>query len=1312
MLENEGLDDYRSRVVENTKFINLAGIPLPRDKSGQYVPIQMPLDQMYIRILAIEEEQRRSREKEEIGQVKNKIAEELGSRSRDASKIMHCLGEYLYQRDRDTSSAEKPKAIDPKEALKQHKRMVILGAPGSGKSTMLRYFARKAAEDQNAAVPILVSLRDYAAYCDSGGQESLRDFALRQAAEGDLSLHSALEKYDRVFWLVDGLDEARNWRDRAASQIRQMPGDLILTSRPFGYHKTGLESLPHFEIVPLTVDDVGQFIHNWFSVISKEQEAKSEWFEEKVSWLKDQLEGRPRIRRLTQNPLLLTFFMILAGEDPRKDLPNSRAELYRRYVEELLSSWEACRRSKNESGKNQGFRLGDLAEDDAQRAALDGFYYIGWYLHLSYFGGKLDDPATTSESLIKKLCEGRWLKESWALPSGKANVVAKAMIDFWRETGILELWPMEGAEYLAFRHLTFQEYAAAWALKEAWNKDADFTWKFLHPRLHHYAWREPILLLGSMLNQKDLSDLLHRLLDGKSRYERALHRDLFLAGSILNESTNVEQNLRGDIISRIGDLIGSNISRYIIYDLDIPFISVTLRTILHLPFCIWNNIANPDYPINLLGQLDDAAFPYLIPLLTHSDNDVRWSAAWALRNTGDAEAIPYLIPFFKVSDLHACGNTAKAIPYLIPLLNDQDSDVRRNVAGTMGNIGEAEAIPYLIPLLKDSDRWVRMSAADALGKIGEAEAIPYLISSLRDSQICVRRRAATALGNIGGVEVIPYLTPLLKDSDYDTSESATWALINIGGKESIPYLITLLKDTDSRVRGSAADALRNIGEAEAIPYLLPLLLDLYPYVRGRAADALGKIGGADVILFLILLLLDSYPYVRGCAVGALGDIGDAEAIPFLTLLLKDSDPTVRGRTAGALGDIGDAGIIHYLIPLLTDSDSFVRRRAADALGNIGDAKVIHYLIPLLNDSDLYVRVSATSALGNIGEAEAIPHLIPLLKDLDSWVRDSAIEALGNIGEVEAIPHLILLLKDSDSSMHMSAAEALRNIGYAEVIPYLIPLLNDSDSHIRENATEFLRNVGGAEVIPYLIPLLNDSDSHVRENATEFLRNVGGAEVIPYLIPLLSDSDSHVRENATEFLRNVGGAEVIPNLIPLLNDSDSFVRRDAAEALGKVGGAKAIPNLIPLLNDSDSYVREKAVAVVGKAIIELSDYNNVQSIANVLWWRLIDRTDVARSAFRSLMQAANHLAVLEVNELKVIDPLSEVAHEKTKTFRVELIKRIPVAIVALFLVIIGNFISDILADKFSQYIHGKNEIFVLVLFISFLILFLMGKNQRR
>ena len=227
-----------------------------------------------------------------------------------------------------------------------------------------------------------------------------------EAAGGDEQLHRSLEKAvetGHVLWLMDGLDEARGWRDKAAQQADRLPGRLIVTSRPVGYQRIGLESLPHFEILPLKPEDVEQFLRDWFGVLAEQHAFGPEWVEQRVSWLKSQLEQRPRIQSLTRNPLLLTFMVILAGKDPHSELPSQRAAFYRRYVEDLLDSWETYRRPQSGPEGEQAFSLGPFVGDRARLAAREGFYYLGWYLHLAYYGGRGEETGLNRRDVTAAL---------------------------------------------------------------------------------------------------------------------------------------------------------------------------------------------------------------------------------------------------------------------------------------------------------------------------------------------------------------------------------------------------------------------------------------------------------------------------------------------------------------------------------------------------------------------------------------------------------------------------------------------------------------------------------------------------------------------------------------------------------------------------------------------------------------------------------------------------------------------------------------------------------------------------------------------
>jgi predicted NACHT family NTPase len=332
------LAEYREHILEDTRYINLQGIPLPLDRSGRPRPMEIPLDKVYIRIKAIEEKHRRAQEKAEERQLEKGHQPEHERKRKGYFDYIHELGEHLYRQAQIYQEPERPEAVDPLEALEKHKRMVILGAPGSGKSTLLRYVARKAVQD-NTNIPILIPLREYAAVLTKDEAIPLTDFALKQMSKGNKDVHSSLKneiEAGHALWLLDALDEAQPWGEKITRQVSQLKGSLIITSRPIGYTNVGLENLTRFEVLPLASDHIDQFLSDWFGIIAEKLDEGPDWIEEIKASFEDQLAKRPRIHPLIHNPLLLTFLVILSTYK-WQDLPDRRAQLYKRYVEELLS---------------------------------------------------------------------------------------------------------------------------------------------------------------------------------------------------------------------------------------------------------------------------------------------------------------------------------------------------------------------------------------------------------------------------------------------------------------------------------------------------------------------------------------------------------------------------------------------------------------------------------------------------------------------------------------------------------------------------------------------------------------------------------------------------------------------------------------------------------------------------------------------------------------------------------------------------------------------------------------------------------------
>jgi HEAT repeat protein len=86
-----------------------------------------------------------------------------------------------------------------------------------------------------------------------------------------------------------------------------------------------------------------------------------------------------------------------------------------------------------------------------------------------------------------------------------------------------------------------------------------------------------------------------------------------------------------------------------------------------------------------------------------------------------------------------------AVEYLSMALKDKDKWVRYVAADALGNIGDAGCIDCLVESMQDPDQDVRFATAGALGRIGGAKAIAALNTACSTDNCFVRIAAEDAL---------------------------------------------------------------------------------------------------------------------------------------------------------------------------------------------------------------------------------------------------------------------------------------------------------------------------------------------------------------------------------------------------------------------------------------------------------------------------------------------------------------------------------------------------------------------------------------
>ncbi len=243
------------------------------------------------------------------------------------------------------------RVLSEADALAGQARLVILGGPGSGKTWMVRQYARECAQSALQALregaeiaqvelPVLTTWDAWARMYGEAGEALVAasfEARLGYTHVGDDAtvgrLKRTLTRHRRVLACVDSLDESK---DEHAQQrwvgLITTPWRVVLTSRPGAWAMVGRpeESSGSPGLVVSVQDlsypvDVTGFIRAWFADCV-----------EAADRLISQIESRADLRRNAVVPLLLTMYCLLADDPDQVELPRRRRALYRAIVSRML----------------------------------------------------------------------------------------------------------------------------------------------------------------------------------------------------------------------------------------------------------------------------------------------------------------------------------------------------------------------------------------------------------------------------------------------------------------------------------------------------------------------------------------------------------------------------------------------------------------------------------------------------------------------------------------------------------------------------------------------------------------------------------------------------------------------------------------------------------------------------------------------------------------------------------------------------------------------------------------------------------------
>ncbi|MBW4653766.1 MAG: HEAT repeat domain-containing protein [Kaiparowitsia implicata GSE-PSE-MK54-09C] len=1003
--------------------------------------------------------------------------------------------------------------------------VVLIGKPGSGKSTSLKRLlweeAEKALHDPTARIPVLVKLRR----CIGTIEGLIRDFLVGHQVAVETAHIEKLLSQGRLLLLLDGLNELperfrteiANFRDRYHSTT-----PMIVSTRDLSAGGT-LGIAKTLKMLPLTEPQMREFVRGYLG--------------DEGDRLFQQIQG-DRLRKFAETPLLLWM-------------------LCRVFAEECIQAAKEKRTPKLPENLGLAFReftqLYDHGADEHQAIQEDApvdsrDQWPSLLRHLAFVmmqGKTLIDRELSVPREEAEDCLTAYLQQA-----GRANpreCAERWLTDLLKYHLIQPVIQPNFEEHIEFRHQLIQEYyAAEYILKLLPNLTDD---QLKQDYLNYLKWTEPIALLLALVSDEGQALRVVRL---------AIEVDLMLGAKLVGK---VNLRFQKQAVELVSDLKLPNW-------LKVKSLEAAQTDGVVPKLCEAIKSQDSHISRSAAEALAKLGSQVAISALKQAVEEVRPHEPFSIAAV--------------VVDLG--GNVLTED--LLRDLKDKDANVRKMVVQALDKLGDEVAIPDLITALReDGDPSVRFSASLALGRLGSEAAIPELLKGLEDEEL--HWEAERALQELGSEEAIPGLIKILDEhEDSDVRSRAVEVLGNLGGEEAISGLLKAFKDQDNHVLSRAERALEELKSETAIPELLKFLQDENLNVCRSAAHVLEALGNEEIIPELFKILKEELSHGLSNKIeeifSLLVSLSNDAATPVLKEALNDESSYVRFIASLALAEIGNKDAIPELINALKDKNADVRLVAVKALGELGGKAAIITLTNALDDEkDDDVRLKIEQALAKKdGEAEP-DDLTKDIHDEDLYLR--RINGLEELDDDEAICLLINCLKDESNNMNYGmkiiALWSLRNLNREKVVSELLKAFQDDNHDLLLRAIESSDQIGDEIEIKLSEALDFDKSPDVRREAAEALGQMNNKAAIDWLLVALQYG--HVK--AGPALQNIKGdlaAYALPELLTLIPTSsgspfspgqDAFRALIAIQNHCQFYNYEILKNIIPQGNTISLYV---------------------------------------------------------------------------------------------------------------------------------------------
>lgn len=868
---------YRRGVYEEFRYADTSGL-FQREKMA--VGEAIGLEEIFVETQLGREPQRQSSSKEDGGAEADKTDEKK-----------------LQRRD----SLSEPAEIQPiREVLSRDRLTVILGPPGSGKSTLMRCLALSVCRPPDApapvldgrldptVVPVLLALKEYASALRDDPDLALDSFLFQRFASRLPRLKDLLES-GRVLLLLDGFDEVFDERHRlwVKEQVWRLASQfsaarIVLTSRPHGYASAPLPGpVAVWKVQPFGEEEIRRFLHGWFAALAREggEAGTQDPPEKRAEALAQEILSRERLKDMAENPLLSTL-IVLVGRNRSGRLPDRRVVFFEAAAKTFAESWERAKHAPIQVGEER-------FEFPEPEILLRALAEVAWRAHHEL--GSREIPGETLRQWLGAYLER---EPEWSGARGR-----RAVKDFLRlvdqRTGLLvEL----GGDAYQIVHLSLHEWFVSYYLLDRLTPENRLA--VIRHYLHVPEWEEILRLTIAGARQAETEAMIAAILDRPSHeLESQLRRDLRFVLNCLEDQAPIGPELRQRVADEAMEVL-----------------------------------KNP-------RQFDLARFMPALPPLWGMP-EVREEI---LRRLGDNDLFSSTVPFFAKVGLLDVG-VQQAV---LARLDAQNPDVRFSAIDflTWTSAANETLRNAALARLDDENPRVRSSVIHFLDKVGRAdEAVrQLLIARLNDDNPSVRSSAIEFFSQVGRADEIvrQLLADRLNDEDPNVRFYAINFFVRTGTVDETIWqsVLAQMDDENHFVQFAVVNFFTWTGEAnESVRQaFFARLGDENPTIRNSAINFFAWTGAADDVRRLFLeRLYDDDPSVRSSSVAFFTRAGAADENIQQAILarLDDEDSSVRHS------------VIYYL--------------AQNGVSDV-DVKTQQGVLAHLNDSDRGVKASAFKA---------------------------------------------------------------------------------------------------------------------------------------------------------------------------------------------------------------------------------------------------------------------------------------------------------------------------------------------------------------